>query len=141
MNSSNLLCQTETDKKNLEKEIIKMDSLLFKEAFNKCNLEIFENIISDDIEFYDDRSGLNTSKQKEINSFKDKCSKPFTIKRKLNSIFIDKLGDFGAIQTGIHTFLVDDKEVQKAKFVTIWEHKNGKWFVKRAISYEHKSIE
>lgn len=126
---------------DLNKEIQKMDSLLFDVAFNKCNLELFKTIVSEDIEFYDDRTGLNTSFEKEIISFEDKCSKPFSVTRKLVHSNASILGDYGAVQIGEHDFFVDDKKVQKAKFITIWERKNGSWIVKRTISYEHKDIE
>lgn len=53
----------------LKIEIIKMNRLLFTVAFNQCNLELFKKIIAEDVEFYDDSSGLNNSKQIEIKPF------------------------------------------------------------------------
>ncbi len=127
-------------KKSLEYEIIKMDSLLFNVAFNKCDLELYKKIMSPDLEFYDDRSGLNSSFEKEIISFKDRCSKPIFITRKLVSSSTHVLGDYGAVQIGVHEFYVDGKKVEKAKFIHVWERKNKYWIVKRAISYDHESI-
>jgi len=128
-------------KTDLNKEIQKMDSLLFDVAFNKCNLELFKTLVSEDIEFYDDRTGLNKSFEKEIMSVEDKCSKPFSVTRKLAHSNASILGDYGAVQIGEHDFFVDDKKVQKAKFITIWERKNESWIVKRTISYEHKDVD
>jgi len=57
------------DSIQLHREIVEMDSLLFEVAFNKCDLEVWQGIMSLDLEFYDDRTGLNTSRDVEINSF------------------------------------------------------------------------
>ncbi|MEL6124720.1 MAG: nuclear transport factor 2 family protein, partial [Bacteroidota bacterium] len=126
---------------NINQEILSMDSLLFNVAFNQCNLELFKSIMSDEIEFYDDRTGLNTSIEKEIASFKDKCAKPFDVTRRLLSSHASILGDYGAVQIGEHEFDVNDVKSQKAKFITIWERTNNSWIVKRAISYEHQDLE
>ncbi len=128
------------DKKSLEQEIIKMDSLLFNVAFNKCDLELYKKIMSPDLEFYDDRSGLNSIFEKEIASFKDRCSKSISVTRKLVNSSVHVLGNYGAVQLGVHEFYVDGKKVEKAKFITVWERKNKSWIVKRAISYEHEAI-
>ncbi len=104
-------------KESLHKEIVKMDSLLFQVAFNKCKLKVWEKIMAKEFEFYDDRTGLNTSRQVEVNSFKDRCSKSYKVTRKLVSTAVDVLGEYGAVQTGEHVFYVDDKKVEKAKFI------------------------
>ena len=141
---SNFIFSQDTDnmkaKMSLEHEILKMDSLLFNIAFNKCDLELYKKIMSSDLEFYDDRSGLNTSFEIEIASFKDRCSKPVSITRKLISSSVRVLGDYGAVQVGEHEFYVDGKKVEKAKFITIWERKDSSWIAKRAISYDHEAI-
>ncbi|WP_169332173.1 nuclear transport factor 2 family protein [Gracilimonas tropica] len=124
----------------LQTEIMKMDSLLFDVAFNTCDLPLFKQIVSKDLEFYDDRSGLNTSIDKEIMAFKDRCSKPFTVTRQLISSEVHKLGNYGALQTGKHAFYVAGKKVEEAKFSTIWQKTENSWIMKRAISYDHKGI-
>jgi len=117
-----------------------MDSLLFTEAFNKCRLELFKTIVPDGIEFYDDRTGLNTDIAKEYAAFADKCGQPFSITRTLIQHAVHRLGDYGALQKGTHIFLNDGKVVQTAEFITVWERTENSWVVKRAISYEHKDL-
>jgi len=124
----------------LRTEIIKMDSLLFDVAFNQCDAAQFKKIIADDVEFYDDRFGLNVSKENEIKSLNAKCSRPEKLTRKLNSCTIDKLGDFGAVQVGEHTFYIDGKPEGTGKFIHIWERKDKDWKLKRIVSYEHRPI-
>jgi len=124
----------------LKSEIIRMDSLLFDVAFNQCDAAQFKKIIADDVEFYDDRFGLNISKENEIKSLDAKCSRPEKLTRKLNSCTIDKLGDFGAVQIGEHTFYVDGKPEGTGKFIHIWELKDKDWKLKRIVSYEHRPV-
>ncbi|MDR7209825.1 nuclear transport factor 2 family protein [Flavobacterium piscis] len=121
-------------------EIIKMDSLLFDVAFNQCDAALFKKIIAEDVEFYDDRFGLNHSKGNEIKSLVEKCARPEKLTRKLDSCTIDKLGDFGALQIGEHTFLVNDIPVGTGKFIHIWERKDNDWKLKRIVSYEHRAV-
>lgn len=130
-----------TDYEVLHKEIQAMDYQLFDLAFNQCNIELWKEIVSEDIEFYDDRTGLNTSFEKEVRSFEDKCSKPFAVTRQLVSNEIHPLGDYGALQTGKHNFYVDDNLVEKSQFITIWERKADSWIVKRVVSYDHQAVE
>lgn len=124
----------------LKTEIIEMDSLLFDVAFNQCDAAQFKKIIADDVEFYDDRFGLNVSKENEIKSLNSKCNRPEKLTRKLDSCTVDKLGDFGAVQIGEHTFYVDGKPEGTGKFIHIWERKDKDWKLKRIVSYEHRPI-
>lgn len=125
----------------ITQQIMAMDSLLFDVAFNQCNLALYKTIIAKDLEFYDDRTGLNTSIEQDIAAFQDKCSKPYSITRKLIDSEVCALGDFGAVQHGTHIFLVDGKVVETAKFTTVWQFTKNQWLVKRAISYNHKPID
>lgn len=124
----------------LKNEIIKMDSLLFDVAFNQCNVEVCKKVMADDLEFYDDRSGLNTSKENEIKSFLEKCANSKKLTRKLNNSTVDKLGNYGAVQLGEHTFYFDGEPTGTAKFIHIWERKNKDWILKRIVSYEHRPV-
>ena len=125
---------------DLKAEIIKMDSLLFTVAFNQCDVALFKKIIADDVEFYDDRSGLNKSKENEIKALMEKCARPEKLTRQLNSCTIDKLGDYGAVQLGEHTFFVNGVPEGTGKFIHIWERDGNDWKLKRIVSYEHRPI-
>jgi hypothetical protein len=136
---TSLLAQSQTKELTLKNEILVMDSLLFKVAYNQCDTMLFKKIISDDIEFYDDRSGLNTSKQLEINSLKEKCAAIDNMTRVLRNCTIDKLGDYGAVQIGEHEFVKKGIVVGSANFIHVWERTTAGWRLKRIISYEHAS--
>ena len=125
----------------LDQAILAMDSLLFQVAFNQCDLDLYRRIISPELEFYDDRTGLNDSIERDIRSFQDKCSQPVKVTRKLVDTEIFPLGDYGAVQHGTHIFLVDDRVVEVAQFTTVWERTAESWVVKRAISFDHRPME
>jgi hypothetical protein len=124
----------------LKTEIIEMDTLLFESAFNQYDATAFKKIISDDIEFYDDRYGLHLSNDVKSKTLIEKYSRPQNVTRKLTSCTIDKLGDFGAVQTGEHTFFINDIPDVSGKFIHIWERKDKDWKLKRIVSYGHKAI-
>tara|TARA_R110002167_G_scaffold365685_1_gene591023 strand:- start:1347 stop:1817 length:471 start_codon:yes stop_codon:yes gene_type:complete len=136
-NSSVSVAEDSSDK--LEKEILEMDRLLFEDAFNKCDLELYKKIVSPELEFYDDRSGLNADFSKEIASFKDRCSKSHDVTRKLVRAEAFVLGNYGAVEIGEHDFYVDDRKVENARFIIIWERKADSWIMKRTVSFEHKA--
>jgi hypothetical protein len=134
-----------TEQVSLFDTIVKLDSQLFEQGFNQCQFEIWTALINQDLEFYDDRSGLNESKDIEIASFKDRCGidNKSRIKRELISTEVFPLNGFGAVQLGTHGFYLPNSSkhdfVEVAKFIHIWALNNGNWTVKRVVSYDHKS--
>jgi hypothetical protein len=131
----------------LYKQLFSLDSSLFA-AFNDCNAEQFAAYLDGDLEFYDDRNGLNSSRDKEIESFKNRCGQPsFHLRRALvkESMQVYPLNQYGAVQMGEHRFyetINGQKEVLTgtARFIHIWQNKDGKWTITRIISYDHKAI-
>lgn len=128
-----------TKNSSLRNEILKMDSLLFNVGFNQCDSLVYKNILSNDLEFYDDRSGLNASKQSDVMSLIEKCSRKDNLTRVLSNCTVDKLEDFGAVQLGEHYFVLNGIIVGTAKFIHVWERTSEGWKLKRIISYEHTS--
>jgi hypothetical protein len=135
--------------KELFDTIARMDSLLF-EAFNNCRIEEFTSLLTDDIEFYHDQSGLMLSSKTQSEGLKNRCSeqdKNGILRRELvkESLEVYPINNYGAVEIGVHNFyrtLVGQKEklTTVAKFVNIWEKKNGRWKVSRIISYGHDEM-
>lgn len=134
------------DTAELYAEILNMDRTLFG-AFNACDLDTYKLIVSEDLEFYDDRFGLNTSRDKEILSFKDRCGpdNKSKVRRELieEELEVHRLGEYGALQIGAHNFYVvvegEEKLVETARFIHIWKKHNGSWTVGRVVSYDHRA--
>ncbi|MCP9201009.1 nuclear transport factor 2 family protein [Gramella sp. GC03-9] len=143
---------------NSDSEIFKQlksrDSLLFDRGFNLCKINEFEDIISEDLEFFHDQGGLTTNKIDFLKNVRNNiCSNPdMKPIRKLvpGSLEVFPLYDngelYGAIQKGIHDFYIQEpeKELYKtssAKFTHVWVRDNDKWMLKRVLSYDHHSPE
>lgn len=51
---------------------------------------------------------------------------------------------FGAVEMGVHRFHHpgrDDVEaVGEARFIHLWQNKDGAWIITRIISYDHHSL-
>jgi hypothetical protein len=137
LNSNSQTKEIDIKKANLREEILKMDSLLFNAAFNHCDTTLFKKILSDNIEFYDDRTGLNTSKELEVKSLVEKCARKDSMIRVLKSTTVTKLGDFGAVQLGEHDFVINGITIGSGQFIHIWERTRLGWKLKRIVSYEH----
>lgn len=126
------------------------DSLLFEVGFNTCDIAQFENLISDDFEFYHDKSGITASKAAFIAGIRDGlCKMDYKAKRELvvNSLEVYPLENngvlYGAIQTGIHRFyevkdIKPDQLTSVAKFTHVWLLVNGEWKLGRGLSYDHR---
>jgi ketosteroid isomerase-like protein len=109
----------------------------WEDAYNNCKLDVMEEIISEDLEFYHDQGGLMTSKQKLNEALKANiCGK---VKRALKegSLEVYPIKGYGAVEMGLHGFY-NSKEVPQqlhySKFVHVWKRENNRWRITRVIS-------
>lgn len=133
------------------REIVKADSLLFKEGFNNCNFEILKKITAEDLEFYHDQGGITFGKEAFIETTrKNICSISYKPIRKLveGSLQIYPLKNngkiYGALQIGLHEFYAQEKDkapylTSVAKFTHLWIKQEDSWLLKRVLSYDHRS--
>jgi len=126
------------------------DSLLFNVGFNTCDIKQFENLVSNNFEFYHDTSGITNSKASFISVFKDGvCKMSYKAIRELDETTLEVFPLmknnvlYGAIQKGVHRFYALEENKSKyftsiAKFSNIWLIENGVWKLSRSLSYDHK---
>jgi len=116
--------------------ILHMDSVFFN-AYNSCDMETQARLISDSVEFYHDRGGLETNKQKLLDAIRNNICGKVTRVLVRGSIEVYPVGDYGAVEIGLHRF-INHQESETAskpdKFILIWRHLNGKWQITRVIS-------
>ena len=116
-----------------------LDSQLF-DAYNHCDLTALGAMVADDLEFYHDKTGLSTGKAPFLAAIKENiCGK---VERTIvpGTMEVYPLNGYGAVEIGIHRFhhpAHPEDGVGEAKFITLWQHKDGTWKVTRAISYDH----
>ena len=130
--------QTSKQPDALFETIKSLDAKLF-DAYNHCNLETLGSMVSDDLEFYHDQTGLMVGKVPFLAAIKQNiCGK---VQRSLleDTLEVHELKGYGAVEIGIHRFHHPNEpdNVGDARFVTIWHDDNGVWKVTRVISYDH----
>lgn len=144
----------EEKKPELYKTIMSKDSLLFDIGFNTCDISQFENLYTDDFEFYHDKDSVS-DKTKFLYNLKNGICSPtrkYNYRRELvdGSTEIYPLHNkngvlYGAIQMSTHRFY--EKSPGKpeepgsfAKFTHLWLLQNKSWKLARSLSYDHKMI-
>jgi len=116
-----------------------LDTKLF-DAYNHCDLATMSSLISEDLEFYHDKTGLSVGRQTFIDAIKNNiCGKT---QRTLvpGTLEVYPLANYGAVEIGIHRFTHpgQPENVGEGKFITVWRFKDGGWQITRAISYDHE---
>lgn len=149
---STLFAQVERSS-DLYKTIKAQDSLLFDIGFNTCDIRQFEDLLSENFEFYHDEAGITSTKAAFITSIRDGlCKMNYKARRELlpNSFEVyplEKNGAlYGAIEKGEHNFYAIEKQkpeylTSTAKFTQVWLLENGSWKLSRVLSYDHKNPE
>ena len=121
----------------LRNTIQSLDAKLF-DAYNHCDLTTLGAMVSDDLEFYHDQTGLSVGKEPFLAAIKQNiCGK---VQRELlGTLEVYPLKGYGAVEIGIHRFHhpQNPENVGDAKFVMLWQNKDGVWKVTRVISYDH----
>ncbi|PZP50183.1 MAG: DUF4440 domain-containing protein [Pseudopedobacter saltans] len=120
---------------DLLKKIASLDSSFFH-AYNSCDIEKQRAFYNDTIEFFHDKSGLETSKEKILSDTKKYiCGK---VQRELvdGSIEVSPVPGYGAIEIGQHRFrnLKENSVSNPSKFVIVWKQEGDKWTITKVIS-------
>ena len=109
------------------------------DAYNSCQLDKLGSLVAEDPEFYHDKTGLALGRQLFVNAIKNNiCGK---VHRELvpGTLEVYPIEGYGAVEIGVHRFTHpnDPHKLGEAKFVTLWQHKDGSWQITRAISFDH----
>jgi hypothetical protein len=126
----------------LVKTITALDTALFDSA-NRCDLAKFGSLLADDLEFYHDQGGLAVGKQKTIDAVKSNiCGK---VRRELvpGALEVYPIHGYGAVEIGVHRFYHPGQQPDtpgEAKFIHVWQLKDGVWKVTRVISLDHHGL-
>jgi hypothetical protein len=122
--------------KTLYDSIAMMDTM-WEDAYNNCKLDVMEEVISEDLEFYHDLGGLLTSKKKLNEALKANICGKVTRSLKPGSLEVYPIKGYGAVEMGLHAFNNSQEPAAQphySKFVHIWKREDGKWRITRVIS-------
>ena len=123
------------ESKELYDTIVHMDSV-WEDSYNNCKLDVQEQLISEDLEFYHDRGGVMTSKKALIEALKNNICGKTTRELLKGSIEVYAIKNYGAVEMGYHGFHNKNEKSAShyARFIHIWRHENGQWKITRVVS-------
>lgn len=115
--------------------IATMDSI-WQDSYNHCKMDVQQELISDDLEFYHDMTGLMTSKKQLLEALKNNICGKVTRELLEGSLEVYPIKNYGAVEMGYHRFISAGQQGQShySRFVHIWQNKNGHWKITRVIS-------
>jgi hypothetical protein len=122
----------------LYKAIAAADAALFA-ATNRCDLTTLDTFLADDLEFYHDKGGLSVGKDDLLQKTKENICGKMVRELVPASLEVHALPGFGAIEICTHRFLHPNEpgNIGQARFLHIWQNKNGAWTLSRVVSYDH----
>ena len=133
--------QTEGAAANRElfKTIASLDQAVFH-AYNTCDLEKFGSFFAADVEFYHDKGGVTLGRERLVESVKNNICGKTRREAVPATLEVYPMDGYGALQTGSHLFcgLTATRCEGIAKYIHLWQHKNGAWTITRVVSYDHR---
>ncbi|MFL6196869.1 MAG: nuclear transport factor 2 family protein [Thermoanaerobaculia bacterium] len=128
---------------DLYRTIAALDTQLF-DAFNKCELDKFASLFIEDLEFYHDQGGLTRTNKSNVEAVKKNICGKVTRELVPGTLEVHLMKGYGALEIGVHRFHhpghEDTEPVGEAKFIHLWENKDGAWRITRVISYDHHAL-
>ncbi len=122
-------------------ELARMDQELFDAAFVTCDQIKFRSLFTEDAEFYHDRTGAAYGE--DVRTLKS-CPRDNGVRRVLvpGSLEVYPIANYGAVQIGRHLFTREGEQgAEVAKFVHLWQEKDGVWRLARVLSFDHRPSE
>jgi hypothetical protein len=128
----------------LFKTIASLDAALFASAsYDRCDIDTFKSFFRDDVEFYHDQGGLTVGSQHVAEQVRKNICGVSRRELVAGTHEVYPMHGYGAVQTGAHRFYQPKQgpgPTGVAKFIHLWEHKDGKWRIARVISYDHVAL-
>jgi hypothetical protein len=136
-----------------------LDTQLF-EAANHCDYTKLTAMVDENLEFYHDQAGLMLGRQAFLDSIKKNTCGVMIRELVPATLQVYPIKEYGAIELGVHRFHHPGHEkefpgakqlgmtrfldagaaewpVGEAKFLHIWQLKDGTWKLTRVVSYGH----
>lgn len=114
------------------------DAALFA-AYNTCDLKTLGAMVTEDLEFYHDLTGLAKGRAVFVEAIKNNICGKVTRELVPGTLEVYPLKGYGAVEIGVHRFHHPGSpdNVGEAKFVHVWQNRDGAWRVARVISFDH----
>lgn len=121
----------------------------FWQAYNACDMKAMGDLLTADVEFYHDKTGLTVSREALVESLrKGPCGDPrMRLRREAvdGSLEFHPLNGGYAILSGRHRFYAretgkPERLDGQAEFTSVWKLDGGQWRMHRVLSYDHGPI-
>lgn len=110
--------------------IIALDELFWK-AYNKGDIDVIEDMMSENHEFYHDRGGVVKTKEKNIEAFREFFRERDSIKGATlaNHTEVYEIPGFGALQVGYQQFFNsrNPEGTPASRVITLWKDTDSGW--------------
>src|SRR5260370_21608404 len=117
-----------------------LDTALF-EAYKRCDLEKLGTLVTDDLEFYHDKTGLAVGKQPFLDAIRKNICGKVTRELVPGTLEVYPLTGYGPGEIGVHRFHhpgdQDHQVVAEAKVVHLWQNNDGASKITPVIHYNH----
>jgi Domain of unknown function (DUF4440) len=135
--------QTTPEPDPLFQTIRSLDAQLF-DAYNHCDLEKFSSFLADDLEFYHDKTGFSPGRGALVEAVKNNICGKVTRELIPGTLEVYPIANYGAVEIGVHRFHHPGHEttesVGEAKFIQLWQNKDGVWKLTRVVSFDHHAL-
>jgi len=126
-------------------ELLEADSAFFDALFVACAMDRVNEFLTDDVEFYDDRTGRTAGDEVRsgFGDLAENCPAGNGVRRILlrDSVKVYRIKGFGAMQVGTHHFVEHGAETSTvARFVIVWQLVDTRWRMSRIMSVDHRSV-
>ncbi|QNH11242.1 nuclear transport factor 2 family protein [Xanthomonas sp. SI] len=116
------------------------------QGYNACDMHAMGELLTDDVEFYQDKTGLTATKPAVLQSLRNgPCADPAMHLRReavADSLQFHPLAGGFALLSGTHRFYVQRDGTPEhldgqAEFTNLWQAVDGHWRMRRIYSYAH----
>lgn len=126
----------------LYKTVKTLDAALF-DSYNRCDLKKFASLIDTNIEFFHDKDGVTLGKANLVEAIrKNICGTDTRRVLVPGTLRVYPMNGYGALEIGVHRFLHPKTHgpTGEARFIQLWQYKDGAWKLTRVISYDHHAL-
>lgn len=133
---------------DVERDVRAADAAFWR-AYNGCDMTAIGALLTADVEFYHDTTGLTTTRAGVVDSLRNgPCATPdLRLRREVidDSIAFHPLAGGYAVLSGRHRFHVRTGDAPErldgqAEFTTLWQFDDGHWQMHRVLSYSHGPV-